>query len=107
MLAAEKNLESFGSDRYLIIRYEDLTADLENVTKRIARFLGISWEKSLLESTNNNRAITANSMYPDRQVSGRIIHDPSFYWQKELSRFELRTVRSIFSGVSKSFGVSC
>ncbi|MBZ0167181.1 MAG: sulfotransferase [Candidatus Omnitrophica bacterium] len=48
---AEYNLKSIGSDRYKVIRFEDLTANCPEVMRELAEFTGLEYDKNLMEPT--------------------------------------------------------
>lgn len=52
-----------ASDRYLLVRYEELTANRERCMERAARFLGIDWMPILLRPTVAGMAATSNSSF--------------------------------------------
>jgi hypothetical protein len=52
--------ERYG-DRVLVLTYEQLVRDPEQVTRRVAERIGIDWSPSLLEPTFNGRPVRANS----------------------------------------------
>lgn len=99
--AAAANLEKFGRNRYLVIRYEDLTAAPEEVMEMIAVFLGIGCEKSLLVPTINTRFAKSNSMFKDRQVTGLIRPSVNDKWRQELSFHEQGLIHHIRSHADK------
>lgn len=86
--AAIKNLGHFGEKRYLVVRYEDLTANPKEIMKKIAAFLGVDWDDSLLVPTVNSQFAKANSMYKDREVTGVVRRSDSSKWRQELSLYE-------------------
>ncbi len=85
---AERNVACFGRDRYLVIRYEDLTGNPEAIMRNIAAFLAIEWRPSLLVPTVNGQSAKANSMYSDRQVTGVVRPSANDKWRQELTAYE-------------------
>ena len=55
-------LEQRG-EMILLVRYEDVVSDTEPVMRRVARFLGLDFEPSLLRPTFNGMDITSNSSF--------------------------------------------
>lgn len=51
MKLAAMNKRQYGSERYKVIRYEDLTADPERVMRELAAFVGLTFEDVLLQPT--------------------------------------------------------
>lgn len=80
--------EKFGRDRYMVIRYEDLTSNTREVMSEIADFIGVSWSDSFLVPTVNRALTKANTMYADRQVTGAVRRPTLDKWRIELSFFE-------------------
>lgn len=70
--AAQTNLEILGENRYLIIKYEDLTRSPSEVMNRICAFLGIQFDPVLLVPTENGRPAVSNSMFRNERVKGEI-----------------------------------
>lgn len=58
---AQFNREQFGDDRYLVLRFEDLTAEPKAAMMRVAEFLGIDADASLLTPTALGRATGGNA----------------------------------------------
>ncbi|MFQ5433956.1 MAG: sulfotransferase [Anaerolineae bacterium] len=83
-----RNRRRLGQENYLILRYESLLADPHSVTRRIADFLDIPWQPTLLTPTANGRPLQANSMYKEKRVTGRILPAPSPHWAAQLNRRE-------------------
>lgn len=98
------NEKSFGKDRYLILRYENLVSDAEGCMQQVASFLDISWDKTFLQPTVNGLEAKANSMYSDRQVVGKILTKVSGEWKSELDQKERDCITAILYPVAKRLG---
>jgi hypothetical protein len=62
---ARQSAPALPADRYLLVRYEDLLADRQEVMARIAHFLNIAPSPEPLEPTIAGRPAIANSSYDD------------------------------------------
>jgi len=60
------NQARYGSQQYLIIRYEDLVLDLESTLVVVRDFLGIRDDPMLRQPTRNGRPWAGNSMFSER-----------------------------------------
>ena len=64
-----------NNDNYKVIRYEDLTSDLNNTMESVSKFLEIKFEKSLTSPTAHGKAMKSNSMsseyYDHKKVYSR------------------------------------
>ena len=65
-LAGLRNEKTFGSDRYLIIRYEDFALQPEATISRLCAFLGIQDSDAMRQPTRDGRPWQGNSMFPDQ-----------------------------------------
>lgn len=65
--AATANTRDVGGDRYLVVRYEQLVGDPATETRRLAAFLGIDWNASLVAPS-----LVANSSTSERRTQGSI-----------------------------------
>ena len=79
-LAYQKKL---GSDRYWVLRYEQLIQSPEEVLKAICQFLGILDQPSLKMPTRGGKAWQGNSMFADQFK--RISASPGGRWKKSMS----------------------
>jgi hypothetical protein len=62
----EKNLQQYGEDRYLILRYEDLVTDLEGSLQILREFIGIDDDPTLRQPTRNGSPWGGNSMFGEQ-----------------------------------------
>ena len=90
---ARKNLEQLGNERYLVIRYEELTRDPSAVMNRICVFLDIPYTESLLTPTENGKPAVSNSMFQKDRVKGKILNrEQSDRSLREYTKEELQDV---------------
>jgi hypothetical protein len=62
-LAGMQNRARFGSERYYILRYEDLTRSPEEYLQKVKDFLQIDWDTSLVAPTRAGEQWRGNSMF--------------------------------------------
>lgn len=90
---------SLGDDRWASVRYEDLCAAPETVTRRIAAWLRIAWDPILLRPTVFGREAESNSMFRERRVRGRILgsspEEDRARWGEALDARELRYIARV------------
>ena len=87
------NLEKFGKEKYLIIRFEDLLTDPEEITREVANFLDIVWDNALLEPTRAGDDWQGNSMFAEKYRS--ISTAPIGRWKDLIDPFELEIIQII------------
>lgn len=91
-----KNLDKFGHERYMILRYEDLVSRLSDSLDMICHFLDINFSKSLCIPTVNNIPASSNSVYKERQKIGKVIKKDGIpRWIKYFTEEEKRNIISI------------
>lgn len=81
--AGLQNRQRFGSQRYCILRYEDLTQSPETTLRRLTDFLHLDWDPSLAAPTRAGEQWAGNSMFSD-QFQG-ISAAPVARWRDKLS----------------------
>jgi hypothetical protein len=81
--AGQVNQQRFGSQRYHMLRYEDLVQSPEVTLSKLAAFLGIEWDPSLADPTRAGEQWAGNSMFAD-QFRG-ISAAPVARWHEKLS----------------------
>lgn len=74
-------------DGYLAVRYEDLLTDTEAVMRKVAEFLGLAWQPSLLAPTRLGEPWGGNST-SDTAFSG-ISTAPLHNWKKDILPLEI------------------
>lgn len=95
-----------GPGRYLIVRYESLTADPEAQTRALALALGLGFDPLLLTPTTLGRPATSNSMFSHRRAAGQMVRDehPEHRWRQVLSREEIEAVSNAARSAAAPFG---
>lgn len=91
--AAQKNLKTMGDEKYMIIKYEELTKEPSKLLNKICTFLNISFDQTLLVPTENGKPAVSNSMFQSDRVKGEISdRGQGKRYLQELSVKELRDV---------------
>lgn len=84
--AGIKNRESFGPERYYILRYEDLTRLPEEQLQKLKDFLHIEWDASLIAPTRAGEQWSGNSMFDGTVNEFKSISAaPVGRWKEKLS----------------------
>ncbi len=91
-----QNQEKFGRNRYLIMRYEDLTIDSENTLQELIAFLGIEDDEVLRIPTSDGIPWEGNSQFGDKFQG--ISSKPVGRWKRELDEGEVSIIESICAG---------
>jgi len=91
--AGLENQAKYGKDHYLVIRFEDLLTEPEEVTHEVARFLGLTWDKALLQPTRAGDAWRGNSMFKEKYQ--QISSDPIGRWRDLLDPYPLALLQTI------------
>lgn len=82
------NRAALGEGVYRLLRYEDLLADPGENMCSIADFLGIPYEPSLIQPTENGAPARTNSMYRQDQTTGQLLQSRRSRWLEELTAEE-------------------
>lgn len=78
LATAGSHRSRLGAERYHVLRYEDLVADVNAQTRELARFIGISWQETLLTPTINGMPSKPNSMFRELlSARGRVLERPA------------------------------
>lgn len=88
-----RNLKRFGSNQYLLLRYEDLVQDTEKVIAEIVRFLGIEDDPILRRPTRAGGLWMGNSMFGDSFE--RISAKPAGRYRDYLQADEIETLETL------------
>lgn len=96
------NLESFGEERYFLIRFEDLLRKPEENMRRVAAFLGLAWDDALLQPTRVGEAWRGNSMF--EQKYRKISTDPIGRRENRLKMYDLALLQVICGKVMSQMG---
>ncbi|MEN8243171.1 MAG: sulfotransferase, partial [Chloroflexota bacterium] len=96
------SLRRFGPDRYLMLKYEDLVLDNQEVIERICTFLEIRFEEILNQPTKVGKAWSANTMFG--VGSEQISSAPVGRWENILSNDDVTVIEVIASKQMKACG---
>ena len=95
------NQKFFGKDRYMIIKYEDLIFNVENVMKKVCRFLDCNFSKKLLSPTIFGKPATSNTF---NKFKSKILNNKSISrWKNELNDIEKDTISFYFKQYLKKY----
>jgi hypothetical protein len=104
MRLAGRHQTGLGEGRYLVIRYEDLTAEPRAYMQTVADFLGIPFDESLTQATVMGLPSTPNSSYKERlRQDGEVLrsHDK---WREVLTDWEQAFIGFQLRGVAVPYG---
>lgn len=88
--AGMNNQRIFGEDRYWFVRFEDLARSPEEYLSRLAIFLNISWNPSLINPTRAGQQWGGNSMFEDQFE--HISTAPLSRWKDSLSQLDAEVI---------------
>jgi len=95
-----ENVKRYGSNRYLIIRYEDLVDNLDLTLAKVVSFLGIQDDPALRVPTRNGKPWGGNSMF--REKFSGVSKRPIGRFHQALSRREILQIeRRLFLEMEK------
>jgi hypothetical protein len=99
---ARINREQFGEGRYLVLRFEDLTAEPKAAMMQVSEFLGIGVEPSLLTPTTLGRSSGGNSFdgVATFDVSTRNVER----WRERISDEDAQVIEFHLSEEMQEFG---
>jgi hypothetical protein len=106
ILALERNLRSYGRERVLPLRYEDLVSDPEHEMGRVADHLGVATHEALLIPTKGAGAVfwKGNAVRRQyREVSSAALGR----WRQELSEGEIALLETLLGTEMTSRGYEC
>lgn len=96
------NLDRYGTDKYLILRFEDLAGNPERMLQKLTAFLGIAWDESLAAPTRAGAAWEGNSMFSERFQA--ISATPVARWREKLALPEAAVIEAICADLMQRFG---
>ncbi len=103
---AELNQKRYGRDRYFIVRYEDLVTDPVTTLKKIAGFLNISYQVSLLTPSFCGIPWDGNNF--ENKKFHSISRGSLGRWKKRITPHEAKVIEHNFRPVMERFGyASC
>ena len=102
--AGIRNEMKLGSDKYKIIRYEDIIADPESTMLKISGFLDVEYSKSMLVPSIGGEPAISNSMYSERRVVGKLLKSPENISKLKMTDVEYSDSVLLLSKVTKILG---
>ncbi|HEV2539339.1 MAG TPA: sulfotransferase [Frateuria sp.] len=87
---------------YLCLRFEDLVCDTEAVMRKVAAFLGIGYQPTLLQPTSMGRPWSGNST--SNQPFEGISRRPLDEWKEQISDYEIALANHVAGPVFEAFG---
>jgi len=99
--AGIQNARKYGLDRYLLLRFEDLTqAPLENI-HRAVEFLAIDWNATLVSPSRAGDNWAGNSMFSERFQG--ISAQPVARWKQDLDLKDSSVIELLTSKLMNTF----
>lgn len=100
--AGVANQGRLGRDRYYQVYFEELLQNPEMETRRLADFLNIEWDESLLRPTRAGDSWRGNSMFNEKFQA--ISTDPIGRWKDKISPLELAILQAITGKTMNALG---
>jgi hypothetical protein len=101
---AQANLKRYGTERYRVVRYEDLTEQTETTMRDLADFLGLDYHPTLAHATVLGLPATANSSFKERrEVNQDVLHQHE-RWRKDLEGWELHLIAFLVRNQLATYG---
>jgi hypothetical protein len=100
--AGLNNRSLYGSNRYLLLRFEDLTSMPDVKLNELCQFLGISDDPSLRQPVRGGKPWGGNSMFADQYTT--ISAAPIGRWTETLKPDEAATIELVAGQVMNRFG---
>jgi hypothetical protein len=99
---AHINKHLLGEDRYKVIRFEDLTKNLENTQKEICDFLGVEFDINLLNPTSFGISQGGNSHEGKKmfKVSSENVNK----WKERITEDEAKVIEFFLANEMEKFG---
>ncbi len=99
--AGIRNLEHYGPEHYLLLRFEDLTSKPEEKLSELCQFLGINDDPSLRQPVRGGKPWGGNSMFADQFTT--ISAAPVGRWSESLKPDEVATIELVAGPVMSRF----
>ena len=105
LIAAQRNLDRFGEERYKVVKYEDLLGHPETTMRSIAGFLSIPYVDILLQPTLLGRPQGANSGHAAAvDTTAALNKESREIWTRSLSDAEIRLIGNALKQCMKTQG---
>jgi hypothetical protein len=99
---AERNRNSLGEEAYHVVRYEDLTENLEEEMKKISTFIGINYSETMLSPSTFNHEWHGNNF--NNIKSNKAFTTNVNRWPERITPEEAQLVEYYFSNVMQGWG---
>lgn len=96
--AVSTALSLSNHEQFLIVRFEDLIHQPEKETKKICKFIGVPWEKNMLDVP-----WIGSSHFDDHHNATRLSKDVLIQWQKVLTKGEITLCEQMNEKLMKLF----
>lgn len=100
--AGMENQVRYGTDRYLLLHYEELVQSPQINLRRLSEFLGIDWDVSMMKPTRAGEGWAGNSMFAI-QFNG-ISADSVRRWMESLASEDAAVIEWLARGLMEQFG---
>lgn len=101
---AYRHTERLGTDRYLLIKYEDLVSDPEKTLMNICAFLGEEYSSCMLEYHKKETWVLKEERQHFELLSRPPEPSRAYVWKKEMSREEVNLFDSAAGSVLHKYG---
>lgn len=98
---AKYNLEIIGEDRYKVIKYEEITKDLESFMHELAQFIGIDFDSNLLIPTTFGYSWFGNNFDGIQNVRPSDVNVNR--WKERINEEEAQLVEYYFRDIMQFF----
>jgi hypothetical protein len=96
---------AIGADRYMEVRYEDVVADPEAVSRHVCDFLGLDFEDGMLRSHEKSKEFIASTKDPAAfENLSRPITAGLRTWEDEISPSDLKLFEAIAGDLLEELG---
>lgn len=102
--AGFNNQKKYSNERYMLVRYEDLTASPELRIREILTFLEIPWDEALMQPTRAGVSWQGNSMFSNQFQS--ISQAPVARWKEKLNRNDASVISLMTMPFIENLGYS-
>ena len=96
------NENRFGADRYMVIRFEDLVSNPESSMRKVSSFIGIDFNKSMLQPTVCGFPTPGNNF--DKINMFSVTNKNVSRWSNRITKKEAKIIEFYFKGVMEQFG---
>ena len=101
----DNNIEMLGENRFLSIRFEDLTTNLDTYTDKITDWLGISSSVCFERPTVLGCSTSGNNYDGDKLT--KVSHRNVGRWRERISPFEAQVIEFYLGDLMEGLGYKC